>query len=627
MATFQKNGRQDFGPLNLYQPDYEFLTKVYGTRQAQYDRGFNAVKSLYNSYLNEPLTNTDNQEFRKSAFKKLQDSLRSTVHADFAKNSHVKKAFSLIEPISKDKELAYDLAITKHNNKQREIMNSYKTSPDADKRAQYNDYSAMHIANSEEDLRNAKRGDGSITSAQPGEFLPFEDIGAFLSAAAKEDNLEIKLSGPTGTGYILTSTNGEKAIPIFEEWAKMRMGDRFNRQLRMIGEVQAEGSIRDKINNQGMSREEAVRAVASENELEIKTATSSRGSDLEENLSRIQKQIKIFDEHYGQKGFPTNKPHLKEKYDELLEQEKIHKDRLNQVKGDLKNMNEDTEYIANNLHNLYTNTAYTKEAHNWAKTTALATYEAEYKPDTTYIAKARMALSDRHHQDDIKMKKLDLMLKSAQLHLDKEKLKLATFKELNDQNGGNSSGKSGGGTSSGGSDGTTNIGDYEYISTTINENPIPGTQILDKAVKVNQDKMFGALLDPQKGLVKITTTPQNFNAVHNAVEKLRLFAEGNGEKLTTKEKKTLTDYGVNIGADLMKFDDRKDAGYALDAIMLGSYDQAIKLMSTYKEAGVLSKYVTDVKSFNNLLDNHKQALDKKEKINEALTQNRKIYNR
>ena len=44
MATFIKGVTDQFGPLQLYRPDYQFLTQVYGTKQAQYDRGFNMVK-------------------------------------------------------------------------------------------------------------------------------------------------------------------------------------------------------------------------------------------------------------------------------------------------------------------------------------------------------------------------------------------------------------------------------------------------------------------------------------------------------------------------------------------------------------------------------------------------------
>jgi hypothetical protein len=40
MATYTDDVTTDpFGPMQLYKPDYQFLTQVYGTGQAQFDEG------------------------------------------------------------------------------------------------------------------------------------------------------------------------------------------------------------------------------------------------------------------------------------------------------------------------------------------------------------------------------------------------------------------------------------------------------------------------------------------------------------------------------------------------------------------------------------------------------------
>jgi hypothetical protein len=44
--------------------------QVYGTRQAEYDKGFDAVKSLYTSQLNSAMTNEGNEAHRQEIFKK-----------------------------------------------------------------------------------------------------------------------------------------------------------------------------------------------------------------------------------------------------------------------------------------------------------------------------------------------------------------------------------------------------------------------------------------------------------------------------------------------------------------------------------------------------------------------------
>ena len=46
MATTIPNVTDNLGPQDLYTPDYSFLTKAIGQKQSEYDRGFNAFKSI-----------------------------------------------------------------------------------------------------------------------------------------------------------------------------------------------------------------------------------------------------------------------------------------------------------------------------------------------------------------------------------------------------------------------------------------------------------------------------------------------------------------------------------------------------------------------------------------------------
>ena len=84
MATWKQRGVTT--PVQLWDPDYSFLTKVYSTQQARYDKGFNAVKSVYNSFLNGALTNEGNEAYRSEVFKRLQETLKSTSTLDLSKS-------------------------------------------------------------------------------------------------------------------------------------------------------------------------------------------------------------------------------------------------------------------------------------------------------------------------------------------------------------------------------------------------------------------------------------------------------------------------------------------------------------------------------------------------------------
>ena len=191
MANFVQGDASPIVDIQPWTPDWSFLEQVYGVTQQRYDKGFNMVKGLYNSVLNSKVTNSQNAEFRNTIFQKLQGSLRDVSALDLSDPTNVAKAQDLLDPITEDKDLAYDMYATKHHDGQKQIMDTYKNSTDAKTRGMYSDYSKMDIAYAEEDLRKAKRGDGSIQSVQTRDFTPFEDINEYLNKAANEAKLVI----------------------------------------------------------------------------------------------------------------------------------------------------------------------------------------------------------------------------------------------------------------------------------------------------------------------------------------------------------------------------------------------------------------------------------------------------
>ena len=68
MANFVQGDASPIADIKGWTPDWSFLENVYGVTQQRYDRGFNMVKSLYNSVLNSNVTNSQNAEFRNTIF-------------------------------------------------------------------------------------------------------------------------------------------------------------------------------------------------------------------------------------------------------------------------------------------------------------------------------------------------------------------------------------------------------------------------------------------------------------------------------------------------------------------------------------------------------------------------------
>ena len=96
---------------------------------------------------------------------------------------------SILDPIVNDKEILYDMSVTRQNQEAASRLDAVKNSFDADVRNMYNEYSELDIQQQAQKLKTAKRGDGSILQVQPGEFVPYENPAELLNKAAKENKV------------------------------------------------------------------------------------------------------------------------------------------------------------------------------------------------------------------------------------------------------------------------------------------------------------------------------------------------------------------------------------------------------------------------------------------------------
>lgn len=612
MATYKKSDR--FGAMQLYKPDYGFLTQAYGTRQAQYDRGFNQVKSLYNSVLNSPVTNENNSAFREDAFKKLQESLKSTSNMDLAVDGNVSSAMKMIDPISQDRELAYDMAVTKYHGKQKQRMESYRNSDDPKKRAQYNEYSKMAIQFAEEDLKNATRGNGSIQQIQPAEFVPFEDVNEYLNKAAKEQGLSIKSSGPDGRGYIITEENGKNAVMPFSYWAAQQMGGgRFDRQFALMGKVQAETAIRSKMKNEGLSRTDAINSVASAITPGIIEDKTTEGVESTNSLKTVQNEIAIYEKAY-KNGIPESQPHLKEQYDRLVAQEQIYKDEMNGSMSEVGRLrDEGAEYVANNLASIYTQEAKKQTAMSWGATKAMSTSSIEYKADSTWMGKQNLALKKQMNAWNQKM---DV----ANLDLNREKVKLGYAKLA-------ASG-SGGSTTSGGKKGEAPNEEYTGVFTS--KEHIKKVDLLAKDITNSRNDMFKGITRAGDGLINLIIDEKDYNSTVYAINKVKAIANGGNDKLNAEEMAVLKHYGNKLGHDFKteNWNDQRSAQIAIEAISVGTFAEAQKVLPSYARSGTLPDKVKNVDAFNKTLaaiktsQNSKDIIDRSVKnVNAVLVDN------
>lgn len=575
MATFIKGVSDQFGPLQLYRPDYQFLTQVYGTRQAQYDRGFNMVKSLYNSALNSSVTNQENQNYRQEAFKKLQGSLKSMSNIDLSNPSNVMRAQSLIDPISKDEELAYDMSVTRFHQKQKQLMDTYRNSTDPKMRAMYNEFSRMDIAFAEEDLANAKRGDGSIRKVQPREFTPFEDVSEFLRKTAKEQGLEIKESGPDGRGYILTRTNGVGAVPIFSSWANSVIGNRFDRQFAVMGRVNAESAIRSTMSSQGVSRDDAVKIVSQKLTPQLNVQESTKGITADKEYQKLDEEVKFFEKEYPN-GFPPSKPEIEQEYREIVKARDDYKTEFENARSEVgKLQTEGASYVASNLYNIFSRAAKEQTAYSFASTYAMAKQSVEMRPDTTWATKYSVASRER-------IAAANLNMQQQKLAWDKQKTGMQNELELMKLQ----------------ADGK--LASEQFIGSAVSDKPAYAADQLSASTAQYREQAYVAAFNGENGLMKLVVGDDaEYSRYYSSIAKLKQIGAGQNVKLSQEDVANLNQYGKMLGVKIGIPNNRKSANALLENLAGITYNKATDALSKYDRAHKTSKLDAYQQSFRN----------------------------
>lgn len=553
MATFLQGVTDEITPVQVYKPDYAFLTQVYGQRQAEYDRGFNMVKSLYSSALNNPLTSESNAMYRQEVFKKIQGSLKSVSGVDLSNPTNIMRAQELINPISKDQELAYDMQITAFHQKQKERMEAYKNSTDPKMRALYNDDSRVAIGLIEDDMRKTKRGDGSIKSIRPQEFVPQEDIAAFLNDAAKQQGIGITVAKADGkTPYIITATNGKMSYAAFTNWARTQMGNRFDRQLNQKGFVQAESTIRGVMQSQGMTREQALQTVSTQMASQLLKTTDDDTKTVDEELKKYDEQIALFKKNYPN-GITDQK--LRADYQKLLEERDAHKNELDQstsLNGSLKT--EGAAFVAKNIHSIFTQQAKSQMAQGWAQSYSDATAKIDIKEDQVVLTKWKMAHESSMQAARLKQERELTFAKMKQDQMnDDRKYALDIAK----------------------AQGEGKIASETYMGKNMEAGQSTGVAVLESSREGNTSSLFDKSFGAGNGLMNAITGAANHGKYYNVLSKVQRMSQGAGETLNNDEKAVLIEYANMVGTEII--DPNKGSAAAqtvLNGLIGGTYNKA-----------------------------------------------------
>lgn len=613
MANFLQPTGQNFANSPLYTPDFGFLSQVYAAGQAKYDRGFNMVKNLRNSLLNSPVSNADNEKFRMDAFNKLDTALKSISGVDLSNATNVQKAMGIMDPISKDPDLAYDMGFSNYMNKERSKMESIKNSNDIKIRSQYSQYAEQYLNIAYEEMSMAKRGDGSIRQVKPKEFVPFEDVNDYLNKAAKEQGIEIKLESPDGRGYIIKKTNGETAIEPFTQWAKSQMGERFNRQFDVMATVEANNAIKSTMQKYGVNKQEAMVKLANELMPKMMNDFQEEANNSEYNLADVESSISLLEKLYPQ-GF-TEGSGAQKQYNSLVatrDSVKDQRDNSFMAMNDLKT--KQASYIVNNLTNILASKIKDNTALGWGFTYAIATTELEIDSDATWLAKmndatqkqlayAKMDQDERHHKDRLE---LDYAKLSMEKKIAQSKGELASEEAV----------------------GPVNI-----------SGPGFATDMIYESIKDNQDKLFKAAFSSNEGLVNMIdpTGNEHYDALFAKLQAVAL-GELDPNSFTAQDKALLNKYGKTIGDQTyiqgkqFSINSKAQAQHILTRMAMGTYIRATKNAKVMKDADkqqLALKGITSAEKllggFRTLYDNYGKLEQEYKRIHDVVSTNPELY--
>lgn len=285
------NGIQLISDIGAKAPDFGMMTKAAASVQGRYLEGFNRYKSTINSLLNAKIRSEDNINFRSNYFKKIDEYLNNLKGVDFSNPANVEVASTLMDPLVKDKEFAYDLNSSMMQDAERGKMEQARTSTDEKIRSQYSPTMDNAMSYNDQDMRNAKRGDGSIFKVGVQRYVPFTNINNALEEAAAKQKLEIKVDHLSGV-YILTDTNGDLAKVNFTQWARQQLGNTYDEQLLVTGKVDTRRQLDSMMQaDPALTRDAAFQKIAKEKSAGIYANYTEYEKSLNDGVATIDKEL------------------------------------------------------------------------------------------------------------------------------------------------------------------------------------------------------------------------------------------------------------------------------------------------------------------------------------------------
>jgi len=210
MATYIQGLYDSPLAITPFTPDYSLLQNVLKTKEMEYERGFAQVKNVYNSLLTAKATNAEDQEMQKAYIAQAEEQLKNLATVDLSLDQNVSIANSVFKPFQEDQELLYDISLTKVADQQTALGQSFLNASDDKQRKMHSAISDEYVRIPLDELKRAKRGDGSITSVRPRYYVPAVNLYDKFKDFLKAGEYDAVIETSNGSGLILKTKGGKR---------------------------------------------------------------------------------------------------------------------------------------------------------------------------------------------------------------------------------------------------------------------------------------------------------------------------------------------------------------------------------------------------------------------------------
>jgi hypothetical protein len=391
MATYIKGVTDIMPGPTAIAPNYELLSTTLSTLQGKYDRGFDQVKTMYNSLINSELSSTDNEQFKQDYLKKADAAMSKFAGVDLSNPNNVMQATSVFKPLVDDKQYVRDLYLTKKQNSEISKMLQVKNNTDPKVRTQYNPKMEEWLSLGKQRLGEMKRDDGSIEKATVNTYSPWEDPVLYAMNLAKEQGLKIEKTTPNGL-YLIHTVNGEQSYIPFKNWFNNVVGDKFDNQFKIEAELDHEKAVRGAMaQDKNLTREAATRQLADKFSGEYVKLYNNQLDDLQSRANQISKDLKVIKAKNGSGIDEATLQRVKALDQERTQTQDLLK-KLQTEKGDDNQLKQKAvDLYINNPAGTYMSKIKDEYGKAFAYNQAYTNMELEYKPNQVALQKDQQA--------------------------------------------------------------------------------------------------------------------------------------------------------------------------------------------------------------------------------------------